>query len=121
VSYGPLVNAQDGQSGPVHVLRQAIAEALPRLPAIEPDTTAPGAATAEVATETVNAVLLAFTKAAAPFANELTARAARHPDGPLATAMGYPRDAFARLSAGDVSPARTAVMAVAQSELDQLA
>jgi hypothetical protein len=106
------VNAQDGEADPVHVLRYAIAEALPRLQAVEPDA-------AEVVTETVNAVLLAFTKTAAPFANELTARAARQPDGPLAIAMGHLRDAFARLATGDVSPACTA-MALAQSELDQL-
>ncbi|ONI77856.1 hypothetical protein ALI144C_31040 [Actinosynnema sp. ALI-1.44] len=115
------MTAQEREADPVQVLRQAIVEALPRLQTVESDANelTSGRNTAEMVTETVNTVLLAFTRAAAPFGNELAARAAQQPGGPLATAMSYLRDAFARLATGDVSPACTS-MALAQSELNQL-
>nr|WP_042187577.1 hypothetical protein [Kibdelosporangium sp. MJ126-NF4] len=115
------MTTNEGETDPVDVLRRAIAEALPRLQAVESDAagSAPHTDTADAVTDVVNAVLLNFTKAAAPFGNQLAGMAVQQPGGPLATAMTYLRDAFARLAIGDVSPACTA-MALAQAELDRL-
>nr|CTQ90570.1 hypothetical protein [Kibdelosporangium sp. MJ126-NF4] len=77
------VTTNEGETDPVDVLRRAIAEALPRLQAVESDAagSAPHTDTADAVTDVVNAVLLNFTKAAAPFGNQLAGMAVQQPGG----------------------------------------